>query len=237
MKQLFKASMMALLLGGAMLGASVQTAMAQATQPAQKEHSKDHAKEHKEEKKAAQQDKKAEKAGVTVGDKAPAFELKDTDGKTVKLEDFKGKIVVLQWHNPGCPFIVKHFDTHKTMANTYNQFKDQGVVWLAVNSSAKGKEGSGVELNKKTKADWAIPYPVLLDEAGTVGKAYGAKRTPEMFIINKDGVIAYHGAIDNNPDAKTAGDVNYVAKALGQLVKGETITEATTKAYGCSVKY
>lgn len=233
MKQLLKASMMALLLGGAMLGASVQTAMAQATQPAQKEYTK----EKKEEKKAAQQDKKAEKAGVTTGDKAPAFELKDTDGKTVKLEDFKGKIVVLQWHNPECPFVVKHFDTHKTMVNTYNQFKDQGVVWLAINSGAKGKQGAGLDINKKTKTDWNIPYPVLLDEAGTVGKAYGAKRTPEMFIINKDGVIAYHGAIDNNTDAKTAGDVNYVAKALGQLVKGETITEATTKPYGCSVKY
>ncbi len=173
---------------------------------------------------------------ATVGQTAPNFTLTDTDGKTINLADYKGKTVVLEWFNPGCPFVVRHY-TEKTMLNTYNEFKDQGVVWIAINSGAPGKEGAGLELNKKMKAEWNIPYPVALDESGDVGHLYGAKTTPHMFIINKDGVLAYAGGIDNDPSGKNTDSTNYVETALRQVLAGETVTEPTTKAYGCGVKY
>jgi peroxiredoxin len=220
----------ALFVGMSLVGAS--SALAQATtsdKPAQPSHEKHDG--------LAKHDKHDEQATAKVGEKAPSFELKDTDGKTVKLEDFKGKIVVLEWFNPDCPFIVKHHEKNKTMVNTYGQFKDKGVVWLAINSSAAGKEGNGLQKNAEAKKNWNLPFPILLDESGKVGKAYGAKNTPHMFIINKDGVLAYNGAIDDNNSPETAGKTNYVEKALNQLVKGETVTTAETKPYGCNVKY
>jgi peroxiredoxin len=231
MKNLFKSSVLAMLVGGSMLIAA--PAMAQkGTDPAKPAAKHDEKKEHKAEKTEASAEGKAK-----VGEKAPAFELKDTDGKTVKLSDFSGKIVVLEWFNPECPFVKKHHAANTTMVDLAKKFASQNVVWVAINSGAPGKEGAGLELSKKAKAEWKLPYPVLIDETGTVGKTYGAKRTPEMYIINKDGTLVYHGAIDDNADAKTLGKVNYVEKALTQVVKGETVTESKTKAYGCSVKY
>ncbi len=241
MKSLFNTKLVAVLVGGmALMGASSALAQAPAAEKHEKPAAAQPADKHADKGAHADKaDKKDEKKaeGAKVGEKAPAFELKDTEGKTVKLEDFKGKIVVLEWFNPDCPFIVKHHEVNKTMVNTFNSFKDKGVVWLAVNSSAKGKEGNGLERNAKAKKDWTLPFPILIDEAGTVGKAYGAKNTPHMFIINKDGVLAYNGAIDDNNSMKEAGKTNYVAKALEQLTKGETVTTAETKPYGCSVKY
>ncbi|MBL0921828.1 MAG: redoxin domain-containing protein [Phycisphaerales bacterium] len=175
-------------------------------------------------------------ATASVGHAAPNFTLTDTDGKVHTLADLKGKTVVLEWFNPGCPFVVRHYQA-KTSVNTFNEFKDQGVVWIAINSGAPGKEGSGLELNKKMKAEWAIPFAVALDESGDVGRLYGAKTTPHMFVINKDGMITYAGAIDSDPSGKDAKATNYVANALRQTLAGETVTEATTKPYGCSVKY
>lgn len=172
-----------------------------------------------------------------VGAPAPAFTLTDTDGKTFNLADHKGEVVVLEWFNPGCPYVKKHHEKLDTMAATYGAFKDKGVVWVAINSGAPGKEGAGLETNKTAKANWKIQYPVLLDETGMVGKMYGAKTTPHMYIINKDGTLAYAGAIDSDSSAGKAGETNYVKQALTQVLAGETVSTPETKPYGCSVKY
>jgi peroxiredoxin len=140
----------------------------------------------------------------------------------VKLEDFKGKIVVLEWFNPECPFVKKHHELNTTMVDTAAKYKDKDVVWLAINSGAEGKQGAGKDVNEQARKDWKLTYPVLLDESGTVGKAYGAKTTPHMFVINKDGVLVYAGAIDDNTDPKTVGKTNYVANAIEATLKGET---------------
>lgn len=177
---------------------------------------------------------------VAIGDTAPDFSLPDLDGKTHTLKQYieDGKIVVLQWFNPDCPFVVKHYGSQ---GNTFNQmqaqYKDKGVVLLAINSGAPGKQGAGVERNAKAKKDWNIQYPILLDEAGTAGKAYGAKNTPAMYIIGKDGKLAYMGAIDDNRGADGPGKVNYVTKALDEMLAGKPVTNAETRPYGCSVKY
>lgn len=190
--------------------------------------------EHKD-KPAKGDDKSAAK--VEIGAKAPEFTLTDTDGKTVRLADYKDKIVVLEWFNGGCPFIVKHHKKNTTFNDLYGEFNPKGVVFLAICSSAQGKEGHGLEFNKNKKAEFKLPYPILLDESGEVGRMYGAKTTPHCFIINKDGTLAYNGAIDNDRSADKAGDKNYVKNALNQLLRGETVTESKTNPYGCSVKY
>ena len=173
--------------------------------------------------------------GVTVGAQAPDFTLSDTEGKAVKLSDQKGKTVVLEWFNPGCPY-VKASHTKGSLVGTAKRITDKGVVWLAINSGAPGKEGSGLDRNRDARKAFGLDHPVLLDEAGTVGKAYGATNTPHCFVIGKDGKLAYQGAIDNGKFGKN-GDKNYVKQAVEQLLKGETVTEPETKAYGCSVKY
>lgn len=172
-----------------------------------------------------------------VGDTAPDFNLKDLDGKDVKLADFKGKIVVLEWFNPGCPFVVKHHSTLDTMKKTAAAYKDKDVVWLAINSGAEGKQGAAKDDNIKAKKDWKIEYPILLDPTGATGKAYGAKTTPHMYVIDKEGKLVYAGAIDNDRGPKKAGDKNYVKNALDEVIAGKKVTDATNEPYGCSVKY
>ena len=237
MMNLSKRHILSLVGGIAILGVA-STSMAQAdahapkgTTPAaaQPEHKKDH---DKKDEKGAQQGNKV----VTIGQAAPAIELKDTDGKTVTLADFKGKIVVLEWFNPQCPYVVKHHEKNSTMVDTYTKFKDKGVVWLAINSGAPGKEGAGLEKSAAAKKDWKIPFPILIDESGKVGKAYGSKNTPGMFVIDAAGNLAYMGAIDND-DSMKAGTINYVAQAVTQLLAKETVSTPVTKAYGCGVKY
>ncbi|MBE0567567.1 MAG: redoxin domain-containing protein [Krumholzibacteria bacterium] len=178
-------------------------------------------------------------AGVVPGDKAPDFTLTDTAGQTHSLAALlaDGKTVVLEWFNPDCPFIVKHHKTHKTMDQTLAAVKDQGVVWLAVNSGAEGKQGAGLERNRKAVEDFAMTFPVLLDADGEVGKAYGALTSPHMFVIAKDGTVAYAGAIDDNRSADTLGQTNYVAEALAAVLAGQPVATAESKPYGCSVKY
>lgn len=176
-------------------------------------------------------------APAKVGEVAPDFSLKDLDGKDVKLSDFKGKIVVLEWFNPGCPFVVKHHSTLDTMKKTAAAYKDKNVVWLAINSGAEGKQGASKADNEKARKDWKIEYPILLDPTGATGKAYGAKTTPHMFVIAADGKLAYAGAIDNNSSPKTAGEKNYVKNAIDELIAGKKVTDATTESYGCNVKY
>jgi peroxiredoxin len=218
-----------------------KSAPAPATAPADtKDGTKDGTKDTtKDAKKDEKKDEKKDAKPVTAGSVAPAFTLKDTDGKEHSLAELtkSGKVVVIQWFNPDCPFVVKHYRETKTFNNLAEKYKDKNVQFLAINSGAAGKQGAGLERNKKAKTDWAIPYPILLDESGEIGKAYGAKRTPEMFIVNKDGVIAYHGAIDDDSGADTVGKTNYVEKALDEILAGTSVTTATTRPYGCTVKY
>lgn len=178
-------------------------------------------------------------AGVVPGDQAPDFTLTDTAGQTHTLSALlaDGKTVVLEWFNPDCPFIVKHHKTFKTMNETFAAVQDQGVVWLAVNSNAAGKQGAGLERNQKAVTEYAMPFPLLMDVDGSVGKAYGARTTPHMFVISAKGTVAYAGAIDDDRSADTLGRQNYVAAALSELLAGQPVTTPETKPYGCSVKY
>jgi peroxiredoxin len=178
---------------------------------------------------------------TAVGAQAPDFTLPDLDGKSVTLSSFKGKTVVLEWFNPGCPFVRKAH-TAGSLKDTPARAIGQGVVWLAINSGAPGKQGYGAEANRETAAEYAMTYPVLLDEAGTVGRAYAATNTPHMYVIDPTGKLVYRGAIDNSPDGEgqspTDGKlVNYVDAALASLKADEPIKVPDTKAYGCGVKY
>ena len=179
-------------------------------------------------------------AGVAPGSAAPDFKLKDADGKTVSLADFKGKTVVLEWFNPECPY-VKASHTKGSLVDYAKKLTKQGVVYLAVNSGAAGKQGAGAEKSRAGAKGFGMEHPVLIDESGETGKAYGATNTPHMFVI-KDGKVAYAGAIDNSPDGEKGNPeggtlVNYVDQALGELGAGKPVSKAQTKAYGCSVKY
>jgi peroxiredoxin len=172
---------------------------------------------------------------------APDFELADLDGTKHTLSALRGKRVVLEWFNPGCPF-VKHSHTKGSLKDFHQKAIDKGVVWLAINSSAAGREGHGLEANKAAKEKFAMRYPVLLDPDGKVGHAYGATNTPHMFVIDEKGTLVYKGAIDNSPDGEgespTDGKlINYVEQALDDLAAGRPVKTRETKAYGCSVKY
>ena len=179
---------------------------------------------------ALAQDKKS--GGVKPGDAAPSFSLQDQDGKTVNLSDHAGKIVVLEWFNNDCPYVVRHYEKEKTSATLADKHKE--VVWLAINTTP-GKTNAD---NKAVKEKWSIGYPILADTDGSVGKAYGAKTTPHMFIIDKNGTIAYAGGIDNDPNGSKGADrVNYVDKALTELASGTSVSTPQAKPYGCGVKY
>ena len=176
-----------------------------------------------------------------VGKPAPDFALKDLDGNEVRLSSFKGKVVVLEWFNPRCPF-VKASHTKGSLKDAAKRHGKDGVVWLAINSSGPGKQGYGVDENRQGAKSFGIAYPILLDEAGDVGHAYGATNTPHMMVIDEKGVLAYRGAIDNSPDGEgespTDGKlVRYVDEALAAVSAGKAPATAETKAYGCGVKY
>lgn len=176
-----------------------------------------------------------------LGAPAPDFELPDLDGKLVKLASFRGHTVVLEWFNPGCPF-VNASHTKGSLVDTASRQIKNGIVWLAVNSGAPGKQGQGVAANRAGKERFKLEHPILLDEAGTVGHAYAAAHTPHLFIIDAKGVLVYRGAIDNSPDAEgqspTGGKlVNNVDAALADLKAGRAVATPETEAYGCSVKY
>ena len=216
--------------------AGAPAALAQPDHPAPAEKQKDGVKQEQPKKDENKQDaKQAEPA--KVGSHAPSFTLTDTDGKTHSLSDYAGKIVVLQWFNSTCPYVVKHYGDTKTFNNLYTNYKEKDVVVLAVNSNAPGKQGSGKDQNAKVKKDWAIEYPILLDESGEVGKAYGSKNTPAMAVIGKDGVLAYFGAIDDNNGSEKPGKTNYVTKAIDELLAGKPVSTPETRPYGCSIKY
>lgn len=169
-----------------------------------------------------------------TGTKAPDFTLKGFDDKEVSLSDFKGKIVVLEWFSNRCPFVQYHYEKASTMIDLANKYKDQGVVWLAIDSTSFATDREV----KDFAAKHSIPYPILDDRQGDVGRAYGAKTTPHMFVIDKQGNIVYKGAIDNAPLGESEnGLVNYVDKALAELTSGEAVSTAETRPYGCNVKY
>lgn len=166
---------------------------------------------------------------------APEFELQSFDGRKVKLADYKGRVVVLEWFNPDCPYSRYHYETAKTMMDTAKKYQAKDVTWLAVNSTAKSTPEANREFAKKNK----VPYPILDDRPGNVARQYGARRTPHMFIIDKDGAIVYDGAIDDAPQGKkepSAGKTNYADKALAELTAGHKVTLANTPPYGSPVR-
>jgi peroxiredoxin len=176
-----------------------------------------------------------------VGKPAPEFELSDLEGHKVKLSQFRGKTVVLEWFNPECPF-VRASHTKGSLKGLAAKYTDKGIAWLAINSGAPGKQGYGVEANVAGTRKYGLTHPVLLDETGEVGRAYDARHTPHMFVIDGKGVLVYRGAIDNSPDGEgesPAGGtlVNYVEAALADLAAGRSVKTPETEAYGCSVKY
>jgi peroxiredoxin len=181
------------------------------------------------------------RAAAIVGQRAPSFELRDADGKAVKLDSYRGKYVVLEWTNFGCPFVGKQYGSGN-MQSLQKKYTEKGVVWLTICSSAKGKQGyvDGVGAKEGIKERDAAPTRFLLDPKGSVGKSYGAKTTPHMFVIDPKGTLIYNGAIDDKPstnkdDVPTAK--NYVAAALDESMAGETVAMSATQPYGCSVKY
>ncbi len=183
----------------------------------------------------------AAQAAPAVGQPAPDFTLKDAGGKTVKLSDYRGKHVVLEWTNPGCPYVRKHYDSGN-MPATQQDAMGKGVVWLSINSTEKAsgdwlEPGKLVAWKKERKS---APTAVLMDEEGTVGRAYGARTTPHMYIVDPQGRLVYAGGIDSIPSSNPADipkAVNYVRQALGESLAGKPVSAATTRPYGCSIKY
>lgn len=168
---------------------------------------------------------------LEVGTAAPDFTLTDHMGKTHKLSDYQGKVVVLEWVNPDCPFVVRHYNAD-TMTNLAKKLGDD-VVWMAVNTTKYFDQ----EANAKFAKAEGVTYPILDDHTGEVGRMYHAKTTPHMFVIDAKGMIAYNGAIDDDPRGKNEEITNYVAAAVKNLMAGEKVSTASTKPYGCSVKY
>ena len=179
---------------------------------------------------------------ATVGQPAPAFTLTDLDGKTHSLADFKGKTLVLEWVNPECPFVVKHYEKSGNLPATQKAAAADGVVWLQINSAAAGKQG---DFDAAKAKEWQTKNKVaaagdLRDSDGKVGKAYDAKTTPHIFIVNAEGVLVYNGAIDSIRSTNTddiAKAENYVKSALASIKDGKPVSSPTTQPYGCSVKY
>jgi peroxiredoxin len=179
---------------------------------------------------------------ATVGAAAPDFTLTDVNGKQVKLADFKGKHVVLEWTNPNCPFVVKHYGSNNMQSlQKDNTAKD--VVWLSVNSTAKSHQDymAPASLSSKMLGEWkAVPTGLLMDESGAVGKRYEAKTTPHMFVIDPKGTLVFAGGIDDKRSANPAdikGAKNFVRAALDESMAGKPVSVATATPYGCSVKY
>lgn len=178
---------------------------------------------------------------VKVGDPAPGFTSVDSNGKQQKLTDYKGKYVVLEWHNQGCPYTKKHYDSGN-MQRLQKEWTAKGVIWLTVISSAPGKQGfvTPAQENEYVKKMNAVPTAVLMDPAGTLGRLYDAKTTPQMYIIDPKGTLVYQGAIDDKPTSDASdipGAKNYVNAALTQIMAGKPVSEPATRPNGCSVKY
>ena len=180
-------------------------------------------------------------AAPKVGVAAPAFSAVATNGQAVSLADQRGKLVVLEWTNHDCPYVVKHYSTGNMQA-LQKEATGQGVAWLTIISSAPGTQGhvSAGQADELTSTRKASPTAVLLDPSGVVGKAYGATNTPHMYVIDKAGTLMYAGAIDDRPTTRRAdvqGAQNYVREALQAVTAGQPVKTPVTRAYGCTVKY
>ena len=171
-----------------------------------------------------------------VGKTAYEFTLTDTEGKEHKLSEYlgAGKVVVLEWFNSTCPYVVRQYEGESTMNDTVARYEGKDVVWLAVASGDTAADGEGCQ---KAREDWGMKHPVLLDESGAVGKAYGSKNTPTMYVIGTDGTLAYGGAIDDNANGRNKSPTNYVVAAVDALLAGSNIETTFAKPYGCGVKY
>lgn len=179
-------------------------------------------------------------AQAQIDSKAPSFTLTDSHGKEHSLSDFAGKYVVLEWINFECPFVKKHYEA-KNMQKLQKEFTEKDVIWLSVCSSAEGKQGNfdNDEINKRIADHGGNATAYLIDDDGTVGKLYGAKTTPHMFVINPEGVLIYAGALDDKPSIKDKIEeaFNYVREALLKSFMGDEVETKTTAPYGCGVKY
>ncbi len=178
---------------------------------------------------------------VKVGSAAPDFTGTDSNGKTHELSDLKGKFVVLEWHNNGCPYTIKHYASHN-MQNLQKHWTDMGVEWFTVISSAPGQQGyvTAAQENAYMKKMGAMPTAAILDPAGKIGHLYSAKTTPQMIVIDPQGKVIYDGAIDDHLTTEVAdipGSKNYVSEALQAAMGGQKVATASTRPYGCSVKY
>ena len=169
---------------------------------------------------------------------APLFSLVDLEGQTRNLSDYKGKIIVLEWTNPNCPFVVRHYGSGDLQL-LQKKYTEKGIVWFTVNSTNSGsREYSNPKELKEKYLEWKAAYTAqLLDAEGEVGKMYDAKTTPHIFIIDTNGAIAYQGAVDDDPRGKKETKVNYVSDALDALLAGKPVVTTATQPYGCSVKY
>jgi peroxiredoxin len=180
-------------------------------------------------------------AAVRPGEPAPDFQGKDSNGKTETLAQYRGKFIVLEWANQGCPYEKKHYESGN-MERLQKEWTAKGVVWLSVISSAPGQQGyvTPAEENQYLSRMHAAPSAAILDGSGTIGRLYGAKTTPHMFIIAPDGKLIYEGALDDQPTpdpASLKGARNYVSEALTEAMAGKPVATPVTKSYGCSVKY
>ena len=176
-----------------------------------------------------------------IGAPAPGFTLTDTYGNDHSLDQYEGQWVVLEWLNYGCPFVKKHYSSGN-MAKLQTEYAEKGVVWFSVVSSAPGKQGyyEPEDMNAMNEEQGNKAKAVLLDPEGTVGMAYGAKTTPQMYVINPEGILLYNGAIDDRPTSRLddiEGAHNYLVQALDEAMAGQEVGTPTTQPYGCSVKY
>jgi hypothetical protein len=180
-------------------------------------------------------------AQLPIGKAAPNFRINDTNGRVVSLSDFRGKTVVLEWSNPECPSVKKHYESGN-MQKTQAAAAAAGVVWLTINSGAEGKQGymTPAEAKALTAGQQSRRTAYLLDPEGVVGRAYGATTTPHMYVINSGGTLVYNGGIDDKPTTDKAdieGARNHVLAALSELKAGKPVSVPTSRPYGCSVKY
>lgn len=181
-------------------------------------------------------------AEVKVGDDLSAYSFMDSTGTQHTVSDFAGKPVVFEWNNPGCPFVVKHYNS-QNMQNTQKFTSEKGAIWVSVNSSGEGKEGylkDNAEVQAYLTKTGAMPTAYVLDPDGTIGKYFGATNTPQIFILDTNGKVAYTGAIDSVRSADPQdieGATNYVKEAISALTQGKDVAMPATQPYGCSVKY
>lgn len=178
---------------------------------------------------------------AAIGAPAPDFAATDSNGKNVRLADFRGKTVVLEWTSPECPFVEKHY-TSGNLQRQQQDAQNKGVIWLMVNSSASGKQGhvSGAEANAAIRSEVARLYAYLIDDKGEMGRAYGARFAPQMFVIDAKGILAYAGGVDDVPSANPADIAKaeqLVSRALDEILSGKEVSKPTSRAYGCSIRY